>query len=104
MGDCRENCPVAEKVNRLEEQLDEYQAQNGDSHREIYGRLNALESTSAVQGTRFDFIIEKLDNLTKSVEEINQKPAKRWEAVIAAVISALVSGVVVWLLAGGRIG
>ena len=96
MGDCRENCPVAEKVNRLEEQLDEYQAQ--------YGRLNALESTSAVQGTRFDFIIEKLDNLTKSVEEIKQKPAKRWEAVIAAVISALVSGVVVWLLAGGRIG
>ena len=94
MGDCRENCPVAEKVNRLEEQLDEYQAQNGDSHREIYGRLNALESTSAVQGTRFDFIIE----------EIKQKPAKRWEAVIAAVISALVSGVVVWLLAGGRIG
>lgn len=92
MGDCRENCPVAEKVSRLEEQLDEYQAQNGDSHREIYGRLNTLESTSAVQGTRFDFIIEKLDNLTRSVEEIKQKPAKRWEAVVAAVISAVVRG------------
>ncbi len=104
MGDCRENCPVAEKVSRLEEQLDEYQAQNGDSHREIYGRLNTLESTSAVQGTRFDFIIEKLDNLTRSVEEIKQKPAKRWEAVVAAIISAVVSGVVVFLLAGGRIG
>ena len=104
MGACRENCPVAEKVSRLEEQLDEYQAQNGDSHREIYGRLNTLESTSAVQGTRFDFIIEKLDNLTRSVEEIKQKPAKRWEAVVAAVISAVVSGVVVFLLAGGRIG
>ena len=57
-----------------------------------------------MQGTRFDFIIEKLDNLTRSVEEIKQKPAKRWEAVVAAIISAVVSGVVVFLLAGGRIG
>ncbi len=104
MGDCRENCPVADKVNRLEAQLDEYQAQNADSHREIYGRLNTLERTSDVQGTRFDAIIEKLDNLTQNVEEIKQKPARRWEAVIAAVISALASGVAVWLLAGGRIG
>ncbi len=104
MGDCRENCPVAEKVNRLEAQLDEYQSQNADSHREIYGRLNTLERTSDVQGARFDAIMEKLESLGKNVDELKGRPARRWEAVVAAVISAVAGGVAVYLMAGGRIG
>lgn len=97
-------CPIAGKVERLEEQLDEYQTQSANSHREIYGRLNTLERTSDVQGTRYDAIIEKLDGITKKVDELEQKPAKRWETVIASVISAVVAGVVAYLLAGGHIG
>lgn len=104
MGDCRENCPVAEKVSRLEEQLDEYQAQNGDSHREIYGRLNTLERTSDVQGTKFDAIMEKLKLLAVSVEEIKLKPAKRWEGLVEKLILTLEGGILLYLLAKVGIG
>lgn len=97
-------CPIAGKVERLEEQLDEYQAQSSNSHREIYSRLNTLETSSAVTQTRYDAIIEKLDGITKKVDELEQKPAKRWETVIASAISAVVAGVVAYLLAGGHIG
>lgn len=104
MADCAQNCPIAKKVERLEEQMDEFQAQNGDSHREIYGRLNTLERASDVQGAHYDAILEKLDNLTQKVDALEQKPAKRWEAAAAAVISAIVTGLTVYLLSGGRIG
>lgn len=97
-------CPIAGKVDRLEEQLDEYQTQSTNSHREIYGRLNALETSCAVTQTRYDAIIEKLDGITKKVDDLEQKPSKRWETVIASLISAAVTGVTVYLLAGGHIG
>lgn len=97
-------CPIAGKVERLEEQLDEYQTRSANSHREIYSRLNTLETSSAVTQTRYDAIIEKLDGITNKVDELEQKPSKRWETVIASLISAVVAGVVTYLLAGGKIG
>lgn len=104
MGDCPQNCPVAARVDALNSQLDEFQAQNTSSHREIYGRLNHLERFSDVQSTRYDSIIEKLDGLTKNVDTLKLKPAKRWDAAITGILSAVCTGVTVYLLAGGRIG
>lgn len=92
------SCPMAGKINRLEEELDEYQAQNGDSHREIYSRLNALETATAVTKVQYDSIIKKLDELSRKVGELEQKPGKRWEAVVAAVLGALASGLTVFFL------
>lgn len=100
-------CPIAGKVERLEEQLDEYQTRSANSHREIYSRLNTLETSSAVTQTRYDAIIEKLDGITNKVDDLEQKPAKRWEAVVAAAIGALVGGLVTLLLTmltSGHIG
>lgn len=104
MADCVQNCPLTVRVNNIESQLDEFQTQNGSSHKDIYNRLGALERSEAIQGERYTAIMGKLDILTNKVEKLEQKPAKRWEAVIAAAISALVSGVVVYLMSGGRIG
>lgn len=92
------NCPIADKVSRLEDQLDEFQTQNGDSHREIYGRLNALEKSSAVTDVHYKSIMAKLDALSSDVMNLNNKPAKRWEAVVSALIGAVVSGLVVYLM------
>lgn len=104
MGDCAQSCPVAARVDALEGQMDEVQTQNTSSHKEIFSRLNSLEKAEAVQGVHYASIMAKLDNLTAKVEQLEQKPAKRWETVIAAAISALVTGVAVFLLSGGRIG
>lgn len=104
MADCVQNCPIAARVDSLEGQMDEFQAQNTSSHKEIFSRLNSLEKSEAVQEVHYNAIIAKLDNLTHKVEKLEQKPAKRWEAVIASAISAVVTGVTVYLLAGGGIG
>ena len=105
MGDyCMENCPVIARVEALEGQVDELGAQNSSTHREIFDRLRAIETAAAVTGERYNAIIEKLDNLTKKVTELEQKPAKRWEAVVGALIGAVVSGVTVYLLTVAGIG
>lgn len=101
MADCT-SCAIAEKVSRLEEQLDEYQAQNGDSHREIFGRLNVLEKSEAVQEVHYTAIMAKLDNLTQKVELLEQKPARRWEGLAEKALWAVAAAVIAFLL--GRLG
>lgn len=41
---------------------------------------------------------EKIDKLTGEVDEIKEKPGKKWEAVVAVAITAIVTGVVTFLL------
>lgn len=44
---------------------------------------------------------EKIDALSHDVDELRQKPAKRWETVVAAVISALVGAFVAYMISKG---
>lgn len=41
---------------------------------------------------------EKIDKLTGEVDEIKEKPGKKWEAVVMVAITAIVTGVVTFLL------
>lgn len=104
MADCVQNCPVAARVDNLESQAEEFQAQNSSSHKEIFSRLNALEKSEAVQEVHYTAIMSKLDTLTHKVEKLEQKPAKRWETAVTTLIGAVVGAVAAYLLAGGQIG
>lgn len=104
MADCVQNCPLVGRMDALEGQVDELQTQNTQSHKEIFGRLNALEKSEAVQEVHYTAIMAKLDNLTRKIEKMEQRPAKWWETAVAALISALVGAVAAYLLAGGRSG
>ncbi len=50
--------------------------------------------------TKLDMQNEKIDILTKKVDALESKPAKRWDSVIAALISAAV-GLVIGLVVKG---
>lgn len=41
---------------------------------------------------------EKIDKLTGEVDEIKEKPGKKWELVVTVAITAIVTGVVTFLL------
>lgn len=97
-------CPIAGKVDRLEEQLDEYQAQNTSRHVEMFDRLNQLEQAKAVTNTRLDTILDKLDALASDVAELKNKPAKRWDLLVTSFLSALAAGLAAFFLARGGAG
>lgn len=97
------DCPVLPRVEALERANE----QHGKSHREIYGRLGALETATAVQENKLDTIDDKLDDIQadnksilQKVEALEAKPGKRWETLVACVISALGTAFVMWLAMG----
>lgn len=86
-------------LTRLESQLEEFQAQAAGNHREIYGRLNRLERSDAVQDSKYGTIIEKLDELVRKVEALETRPARRWEGVADRVLCTVAAAIVAFLLA-----
>jgi len=96
---CSEPCAELE---RLSSRLNELQAQNSDTHREIFARMNKLERQEAVQEVQYTTILEKLDDLAGKVDSLEAKPGKRWESIVDKVIWAVCAAVIAFLLA--RIG
>lgn len=82
---CTDNprdCPMSARIEALERANE----QHGKSHREIYGRLGTLETATAVQETKLDTILKKLDDLNDKVEALEAKPARRWESMVEKAI------------------
>lgn len=98
---CTDNprdCPMSARIEALERANE----QHGKSHREIYGRLGTLETATAVQETKLDTILKKLDDLNDKVEALEAKPARRWESMVEKAIWAVCAAVIAWFLA--RVG
>lgn len=93
---CVEPCP---ELQRLEQQVEEFQAQNSDSHREIFARMNKLERQAAVQEVQYSTILDKLDVLSGKVDSLEAKPGKRWEGIVDKVIWAVCAAVIAFMMA-----
>lgn len=98
MPDCEKNCVLAARVDRLEEDMKSEKENRQKTRSEIYDRLRKVESDQAVSRTKLDTITDKLDSLDGKMDTLLSKPGKRWEAVIAAVISAVVGGLIVFVM------
>ena len=62
--------------------------------------LSSLATSVAVLAEQMKTMNVNVNSLTSKVEEIEAKPAKRWESVVAAVISALAAGVIGFVTRG----
>ena len=61
--------------------------------------LNTLATSVAVMAEKVKATGEKIDGLCTDVQEIKQRPAKRWESVVVQVISILVAAALGYVLA-----
>lgn len=64
--------------------------------------LHTLATSVAVMAEQMKSMNSKVGVLTDKVDEIESRPAKLWQSVIAAVISAVVGGIIGFALS--RIG
>ena len=101
-----ENCNDCALVPRVEA-LEEANKQHSATHREIFGRLGALESMTAVQDTQLKNIDDKLDDIKSDnksilakVDALEAKPGKRWDTLVACFISTGVGAFLMWLAMG----
>ncbi|MCI7152856.1 MAG: hypothetical protein MR952_10515 [Flavonifractor plautii] len=95
VNDCGNNCTLKTRVDRLEKDFEAEKETNSQRHAEFYARIGKLEQVQAVSGTRLDTIMDKLDSIALDLTALKEKPSKRWETVVAA----LITGVVGYLLA-----
>lgn len=107
MSENCESCQVSARVDRLEKEFDSYRENSSETHKEMFKRLGDLEQATAVQDNKLDTIGDKLDDIQannksilQKVETLEAKPGKRWETLVACIISALGTAFVMWLFMG----
>lgn len=90
--DCQ-NCPLKDRVDRLEQKY-------SDSRKGIYERLEALENERGRTDEQYKNIMDDIAELKGQykeilarLDELKQQPAKRWDAMVNSLISAIVGAI-----------
>ena len=94
------DCPVSARVDALEREFDRYRGNSSDTHRQMFDRIGALEQSGATLKAKLDGMDDKLDALTETAQALADKPAKRWESLVASALSALAGAFLLWLATG----
>lgn len=105
---CTDNprdCPLLPRITALEEEC----KHNKESHKEIYGKLEGSHTSVAVIESQLKEIKEDTNEIKaamqaekKAVQELRDKPGKRWEGFVDKAIWAVCAAVIAFLL--GRVG
>lgn len=97
---------VREKLENITKDMTEFQKENKDSVTEL--RKEHKESMAELRKGNKDILdavtplkhkVEVLEHLTDEVDELKEKPAKRWENIVEKVIGLVVAAVVGYFLA-----
>lgn len=104
MEKCNDQCMLAGRVDRLEKDMAEEKKARQESHKEFYRRIRDLENNQAVNQEKLETIEGKIDGMDGKLDTLLAKPGKRWESIVAAVVSALVAGIMGFFLAGLGVG
>lgn len=105
---CTDNprdCPLLPRIEALEQDS----AHSKESHKEIYQKLDASHTSVAVIEERLNQIKEDTEEIKtalqeekNTVQELRDKPGKRWESLVEKTIWAVCAAVIAFLL--GRVG
>ena len=100
--DPQRDCLGLQKANMLEKQMSEWREASRNTHKELFNRMRELEKAEAARNEQYDNIMEKLDRLISWQEAEQDKPKKRWEAIVDKSVWAVLAAVIAFVLA--RIG
>lgn len=90
---------IRETLVRLETKLDDYERRLGDLEHDRAAIAKLCETMAEIK-TEQSHLINKVDALNIKVDELEKRPAKRWDALVAAVISAIVGLAAGFLIKG----
>lgn len=87
----RENAALKEQTKTIFSRLDKQ-----DTIIELLRTQTSTIGTLADSQARME---KKVNNVMNDVDELKAKPAKRWEAVVGYVLSAVIGGAIAWMMA-----
>lgn len=100
--DPQRDCIGLAKAQMLEKQLERFQEQSRNTHKEMYDRLRDLEKAEVTRNEQYLNIMEKLDELIAWKKGEQEAPKKRWNDIVDKIIWAVLAAVIAFLLA--RVG
>lgn len=96
------DCEMKTRIEALEKETEKHR----EDHRKFYERFNALEKSAAITEERYEKIREDTKEIKESIkknndsiQELKDKPGKRWESVVEKAIWAFCAAVIAFLLA-----
>ena len=92
------DCPLLPRIETLEQDS----KHNKDAHKEFYGKLEASHTNVALIEQQLHQIKGDTEEIKKSVQDMKEKPAKRWESLVEKAIGAVALAVIAYLL--GKVG
>lgn len=72
-----------------------------DKIEERQDNLDRLVSSVAALANEQEHIKDDVTEIKTDVKSLTEKPAKRWDAVVGAIITGIVGFIIAWVLHGG---
>lgn len=85
------------------QQVDDRSQRNEGRIKKLEGEhevLQQLATSVAVMAERLKTMNDNVDGLTRKVDEIESKPAERWDKLISTIIGAVAGAVIAWVASG----
>ena len=77
-----DNCGLTSRVKALEEDV----RRNQNTHKEFYGKFEALQTQHAIIDERYSQIQTTLVQIQTDLKGLMAKPGKRWESLVSTVL------------------
>lgn len=100
MNECDNKCVNEHRFKQIEDDLKQLREKNSIDHKEFYNRIESTEKAMVESMSDRKHINEKLDKIDVNVEALMQKPVKRYDTVVTSIITAVVGGLIGFLLSG----
>lgn len=86
-----------ERISTALKRIDE-QTKLTESIHELASSVKVLHVEQKTMMEKIDSTNKKIETVSSDVEELKQKPAKRWDSLVALLISGIVGGILTYLL------
>lgn len=93
------NCEICINEFRISE-LEKDSQRNQKTHKEFFSRFENMNERMVGYEKDMSYLRETMTEISKDVKEIKEKPTKRYETVVACVITCIVSAIIGFLLNG----
>lgn len=97
---CENNCINEHRIKSLEDDFRDFKANNSKDHKEFYNRLEDVEKDMVSSKSDREHINGKLDEISENVKTLMDKPGKRYETVVASILTAIIGALVGFVMSG----
>lgn len=97
---CENGCVNEHRLNTIEHELDELRRKSSNDNKEFYNRIEFLEKENALLKRDIEHIKETMDEMNENIKTLMQRPQKRYDAIIASAITAVIGGIIGFIMSG----